>query len=156
MFTLLRQQHPAVTQILTHSVNPAFEPKPGLETNVKFGLVISGSDRVQVWKWTPFKTRGCDKGLQFCFMADFNVDCVFSYFVTINFTLRHWCKRQKTRGWSSGSQKFFANQWKILWSVYIWISFFSTKFFLRYLSDVQVVLSFATPPIFHCFACLQA
>jgi len=50
----------AVEHILTPSVNLAFRPKSGFKNKCRaragFGLVISGSGRVQASKWGPFTT----------------------------------------------------------------------------------------------------
>jgi len=52
--------HSAVAHILTPSVNLAFRPKSGSKNKclarAGFGLVISGSARVQASQWGPFTT----------------------------------------------------------------------------------------------------
>jgi len=57
-----------------------------------------------------------------------------------------------------GTKKSNANQRKILWSVRIknFLLSFVRKIVQRYLSVVQLLSSFATPPIFHYFAYLRA
>jgi len=89
-------------------------------------------------------------------MADFNVDCVFSYFVTINFTYDIDANDKRREVEAVEAKNFLQTSEKFFEAFTFEYPSLSTKFFLRYLSDVQVVLSFATPPIFHCFACLQA
>jgi len=60
----------AVAPILAPSVNLAFRPKSGFKNKCRaragFGLVISGSDRVQASNWGPFTTlcRYVDKSQQ--------------------------------------------------------------------------------------------
>jgi len=50
MFTLLRHQNPAVAQILTHSVNLAFEPKSSFksECRARTGFRLQNETRLQL------------------------------------------------------------------------------------------------------------
>jgi len=78
MFTLLRYRCTAVVHILIHSVNLAFGPKSGFKHNCQvrafdFGFKLQIEDRSQLWVAGHLHF---DKGLQFCFMADFNKDYI--------------------------------------------------------------------------------
>jgi len=79
MFTLLRYRCLAAAQSLTHSVDLAFGPKSGFRHKCQvrdcdFGFRLKIKARLRIW---IVGRLHLDKGLHFCFMAEFNIACVF-------------------------------------------------------------------------------
>jgi len=69
----------------------AFGPKSGFKHKCQvracdFGFRLQIEARLQLW---VVGRLHFDKGLQFCFMAEFTIDYALLYFVKIKLTLRH-------------------------------------------------------------------